>query len=491
MNRANSNTQNNRIPQMSTNNQFSKPVISAPNAAPVQRQSSRDQTALLQNQSLKIGQGQGHLHNEGQGEGQSKNSHQNQAQSQMSPPQSTNESEAELPMELLQAGWRRFWSKREGRPYYFNKLTNQSLWDLQQLLDTQLDPLSDPLGIATPSPPPMSPSDIRMTRLSVDIPSPQVGNKRRSSGEALASPVKRPMQQPVPIISGRNPFLYPDLPEPPRRKVMCYPVLLGVPCPRMPTVEHHIEGETTYVRFKGETMKINTSHFQKLEQLYRWNCKDDPRFDKFLARVWCLLRRYQTYFGPQQNEGFLLQGALPVPVFECLHRLFGVTFECFASPLNCFYKQYCSAFADIDSYFGSRGPILDFHPVSGSFEANPPFCEELMEAMVDHFESLLAESSEPLSFIVFIPEWRDPPTEALVRLENSVFKRGQVTIPPFEHEYRHGFQHICPKTELNVKSSHGTLVIFLQNEAGFVKWAPTTERVNELLLAYRPKDKLN
>ena len=24
--------------------------------------------------------------------------------------------------------------------------------------------------------------------------------------------------------------------------------------------------------------------------------------------------------------------------------------------------------------------------MAGSFEANPPFCEELMEAMVDHFE---------------------------------------------------------------------------------------------------------
>ena len=36
--------------------------------------------------------------------------------------------------------------------------------------------------------------------------------------------------------------------------------------------------------------------------------------------------------------------------------------------------------------FFRRRPILNFHPVSGSFEANPPFCEELMEAMVDHFE---------------------------------------------------------------------------------------------------------
>jgi len=35
---------------------------------------------------------------------------------------------------------------------------------------------------------------------------------------------------------------------------------------------------------------------------------------------------------------------------------------------------------DVDS------PLLDFYPLTGSFEANPPFCEELMEAMIDHFE---------------------------------------------------------------------------------------------------------
>ena len=64
-------------------------------------------------------------------------------------------------------------------------------------------------------------------------------------------------------------------------------------------------------------------------------------------------------------------------------------------------------------------PFLDFYPTSGSFEANPPFSDELMEAMVDHMESLLSETNEPLSFIVFIPDWRDPPTEALIRLESS------------------------------------------------------------------------
>lgn len=83
--------------------------------------------------------------------------------------------------------------------------------------------------------------------------------------------------------------------------------------------------------------------------------------------------------------------------------------------------------------------------MTGSFEANPPYSEELMEAMVNHFERLLADSVEPLSFIVMLPEWREPPPTALLKLEASHFKRKQVVVPAFEHEYRHGFQHIVAK----------------------------------------------
>ena len=68
--------------------------------------------------------------------------------------------------------------------------------------------------------------------------------------------------------------------------------------------------------------------------------------------------------------------------------------------------------------------------------ANPPFSEELMCAMVDHLENVLSESVDPLSFVIFIPEWRDPSPEALTRLENSRFKQKQILIPKNEHEYR-------------------------------------------------------
>lgn len=40
---------------------------------------------------------------------------------------------AVLPDELVQAGWEKCWSKRENRPYYFNRFTNQSLWEMPVL----------------------------------------------------------------------------------------------------------------------------------------------------------------------------------------------------------------------------------------------------------------------------------------------------------------------------------------------------------------------
>jgi len=39
----------------------------------------------------------------------------------------------DLPAELLAAGWRRFWSRREKRPYFYNKLTSESRWEMPAL----------------------------------------------------------------------------------------------------------------------------------------------------------------------------------------------------------------------------------------------------------------------------------------------------------------------------------------------------------------------
>lgn len=103
---------------------------------------------------------------------------------------------------------------------------------------------------------------------------------------------------------------------------------------------------------------IQCDFFHQQEQLYRFNCHDDKKFDLFIPRVWCMLRRYQSFLGNLTHaaqESEISQSSLPVSVFECLQRHFGVSFECFASPMNCYFRQFCSAFGDTDTYFGSRG----------------------------------------------------------------------------------------------------------------------------------------
>ncbi|KAI5705279.1 hypothetical protein M8J75_013550 [Diaphorina citri] len=589
----------------------------------------------------------------------------------------------ELPPELIQQGWRKFWSKRENRPYYWNRASGESLWDMPQ--GSGFDPIGDPLGICAGPPPPHTPN--------MNMP-PQPMKRRASEGMAMGAPLPKKfilsgpwdleiptnviileraptsMPQPHPEIelfrcnltnklrhllqdmchsregidaphesfnrwlmerkvidTGSDPLLpsqcYPEIspcmyreimndiplklkkpkytgdarkqlskyaeaakkliesrnansesrkvvkwnaedtflwlrktvgatyddfqerlnhlktqcqphltetvkdsvekiclkiqhlstehakkirdknsdlltangiqepPPPPStlnsRKVWCYPIQFSTPSCRMPSIEYHPDKEQIMLRFQNDTVTVNSLHFQKLEHLYRYSCFDDKKFELFLPRVWCLLKRYTTFLGQVTAQSGKTQASLPGPVFECLNKHFGVTFECFASPLNCYFRQYCSMFPDTDSYFGSRGPILDLKAVSGSFQAHPPYCEELMEATVGHFEHLLADSPEPLSFIVFVPDFRDPSPSALVKLEASHFKRKQVVVPAFEHEFRIGVQpFVTNKTDLNVKSMHGTLVVWLQNSAGFAKWTPTEDKVEKLLDAFRP-----
>lgn len=284
------------------------------------------------------------------------------------------------------------------------------------------------------------------------------------------------------------------LPLPQIRKHGCYPVQFAMASPRMPAIEYttdreHMTIKYTHASIPGpDTHVINSSHLQKLEQLYRYNCYDDKKFDYFIGRVYCMLKRYSTFLcnaSPKDPEPELTQSALPAVVFECLHHHFGVSFECFASPLNCYFRQYCSAFGDTDSYFGSRGSFLEFKPISGSFQVNPPYCEELIDATLQHIDRLLTDSSDALSFIVFLQEWKDPPLQCLSKIEDSHFKRRQIVVPSMEHVFRHGLQH-CIKSEVNFKSIHGTMVVWLQNNAGFQRWGPTESRVEAFMESFRP-----
>ena len=174
-----------------------------------------------------------------------------------------------------------------------------------------------------------------------------------------------------------------------------------------------------------------------------------------------------------------------------LLRRFGVRFECFASPLNCHFSAYCSAFPDTDFSFGSVGSFFQFDPSDqgGSFEANPPFVPELVLAMAQRMNKLLAAAdagpapSRPLSFAVVIPTWKH--TEGWQQLLASPFMRRHETLRQRDHGYCEGKQWMR-KSRWRV-ASFDTSIFFLQNTRGARRWPATDDACAELRAAFASK----
>lgn len=246
--------------------------------------------------------------------------------------------------------------------------------------------------------------------------------------------------------------------------------------------------------FEESVCRTTALHFQKLFELYKIHESSasvdhkDRAYDAtveqdFNERVFALLQRYDTFFGDGKYEGTGFQAALPSAAFRILTREFGVTAECFASPLNCHYAHFCSAFEDTDAPFGSLGSFFEFLPIQGCFEANPPFTIEVMDEMVTHMDMLLSQSDDPLSFIVFVPSWTDaPPLERMDRLQ---WLTHRLEVEAQEHSYVDGGQHKVESTRREYAAAHATTVYFLQNKAGHKKWPPGAAKIEMLKQAFK------
>jgi phosphorylated CTD-interacting factor 1 len=215
-------------------------------------------------------------------------------------------------------------------------------------------------------------------------------------------------------------------------------------------------------------LKLNHEHYDKLASL--WNLthdlspgKDDDR-DEFHSDLYCLLARYYSIQGP----GF--QAACPEAVFDTLQSGLHVQHECFASPLNCYYGSFCSAFFEVDEPFGSSGSFWDFSPTQGgSFQANPPFVHHVMVRMVSKIESLLMnDDTVPLSFVVIVPVWLEE--SSYQAMAASKFKTHHFIIAKADHGFCDGAQH--QRRDRYRVSPYDTAVFILQNPAGQAKFVP-------------------
>lgn len=198
--------------------------------------------------------------------------------------------------------------------------------------------------------------------------------------------------------------------------------------------------------YKNKNVKVNKERFNILKNKYYKN--------NFINDLFCLLLRYYTLGG----NGY--QAAAPYYVFDYLKNKLKVSQECFASPLNCYYDTFCSAFPDTDINFGSVGSFFRFLPESGWYEVNPPFSEVVMQKMVEHIEYLLTRTKKSLSFIIIIPKWDDYGSPMWVMMKNSKFLTDIIDIPA-GHKYYVGDQHNIKKSWT---TTHITSVILLQSK---------------------------
>lgn len=241
------------------------------------------------------------------------------------------------------------------------------------------------------------------------------------------------------------------------------------------SVKIAILSDKVNVCYQNDCFTINLDVYQKLKRLYQLNKTNNEH--SFVQSLYTLLRRYETLFG--KGETIQFHAAVTPTLFQFLTVHFKVHHECFASPLNCYYDSYNSAFIDTDGPFGSNGSFFDFYPTNGSFQVNPPYTEEVILETAKHIIQLLSVKESALSFIVFVPNWTEPLSEGLFLMNNSSFNVTEFILAGNNHQYVKGNSQKL-STNKYFTAPFDTKVYFLQNDAGVRKWPVTHQKINLL-----------
>ncbi|RLN93834.1 hypothetical protein BBJ28_00012643 [Nothophytophthora sp. Chile5] len=257
------------------------------------------------------------------------------------------------------------------------------------------------------------------------------------------------------------------------------------------------EGAMHQLTYGHSSVKLSSAHFAKLREMFaRKNGLEGdgstmaPQEQRtFESALFCLLLPSRSKLRGRvvlmrvvliwTTNLDWVKAALNEECFDALLEHFDCKMECFASPLNCRYSRFCSAFLDTDFAFGGVGSFFDFAPRSGCFEANPPFIPKLIKRMTDHMTALLDGADGALAFIVIIPTWQE--TEVISTCNGSTHLR----IPQKQHGYCEGKQQIR-KTRWRI-ASFDTSVFFWQNAKARIKWPITEKALESLRVAFKSK----
>lgn len=236
-----------------------------------------------------------------------------------------------------------------------------------------------------------------------------------------------------------------------------------------------LKEDLTPLSYKVGSHKITKEAYTRLSERFKGE-------KKFLN--WHI-QRLLNYYSALTSGEYGLQGSLPTSTFEYLRQI-GVTTECFGSSLNSFFGRFFSVFPEVDEAFGAIGNFFTNTFTSGFYEANPPFTYEVIEPMMRKILASLSASSEPLSFVIFLPPWRSCANLAYVMragtvIDKGVYKTGEFDLAASAHRYLSGSQHL---DRVEYMANHPTYCCILQNDAGLRKWPITPEVVENLKMTF-------
>ena len=241
------------------------------------------------------------------------------------------------------------------------------------------------------------------------------------------------------------------------------------------------------VTHHGLSFKISHAHYSKIQILYDRNNTNSTSMivhrDAFHSHLFSLLARYDML------EGAGLQSSLNGNVFDVLLKHFQCNMECFASPFNCRYESFCSAFPDTDTSFGSMGSFFNFNfdalTEGACFQANPPFVADFILAMQRRMEAVLVKDEDgtiPFMFIVFIPAWKESQGWVALHDSKSCVHHLFLSQKDDPHYYCEGTQH--RRSKRYRVASFDTSVFFLQNKAARKKWPISDLAIENLKTAF-------
>jgi len=248
--------------------------------------------------------------------------------------------------------------------------------------------------------------------------------------------------------------------------------------------EPHEVGPSAQQRYVDEELQVElwSGHYSQLRGAYE-GFGHDMRL--LHCRLFALVSRYSALAADKSA----FQAALPRPMMRLLKERWGVTHECYASPLNRCLATFGSVFDDTDKWFGSSGSFYAFRPVSGCYEANPPFDTSSVQACFRHVGALLGASDEPLCFVVVVPEMDMSSSLARAFACAKPFLRHHEVAKVSEHAYLMGLQH--------QRTGHGerywrpvknSMLYFFQNRLGAESYPVTADFVAELIQAFKAVD---